>query len=243
LAEVEMQQEELPDLIYVNDYDKIAKDIEEEMEMMEDDERAMRISAEDEEARGEEPRNEERTPEGRWRRRHRKKRVSVLRVEQRSGVDVVKAAGGWKQIRFTVDSGAGETVMNKHELPGIPIVPSPGSKRGQHYITASEERIPNEGEQHFLGCVQTWNPGRNGRWTKSDNVKKAVNVQIADVSHPLMAVKRLCLANHRVIFDEEGSCAVNKLTGEVLEIKEEGGEYVMDMWVLDEHTGFQGQGR
>ena len=134
--------------------------------------------------------------------------------------------------------------MNKHELPGIPIVPSPGSKRGQHYITASEERIPNEGEQKFVGRLQAWSQDGHGRWVKKEDAQKGVNVQIADVSHPLMAVKKLCQANRRVVFDEAGSYALNKLTGEVLEIKEDGGEYVMEMWVLDEEAqGFQRQGR
>ena len=68
-------------------------------------------------------------------------------------------------------------------------------------------------------------------------------MQIADVSHPLMAVKRLCQTNHQVVFDDKGSYAENKATGETIEINEDGGEYVMEMWVMDgERQGFQRQG-
>jgi len=173
------------------------------------------------------------------------RRVGVLRVEQDEGLNVVKQTGGWKKVRFIVDSGAGETVMNKDELPGVPIVPSAGSKRGQHYITASDERIPNEGEQKFLAKVAAWNRAENGRWMKKEDVNKGVKVQIADISHPLMAVKSLCLANHRVVFDEEGSYAQNKETGEIIEIAEDKGEYVLEMWVQDgeQAQGFMRQGQ
>ena len=172
-------------------------------------------------------------------------KVGVLRVEQDDGLNAMKQAGGWKKVRFTVDSGAGETVMNKDELPGIEVVPSAGSRRGQHYVTASDERIANEGEQKFIGRVSAWNMMENGQWTKTDEVSKGVKVQIADISHPLMAVKSLCLAKHRVIFDEDGSYAQHKQTGEVIEITEEKGEYVLEMWVFDgdQEKGFTRQGR
>jgi hypothetical protein len=110
-------------------------------------------------------------------------------------------------------------------------------------VTAAEERIPNEGEKNFVGRIKTWSQGNDGHWRARDNVDKAVKVQIADVSHPLMAVKRMCLAGHRVVFDEEGSYAVNKFTKEVIEIGEEDGEYVMEMWVQEGNQGFPRQGQ
>ena len=171
-------------------------------------------------------------------------KMNVLRIEHHTEIDAVKQAGDWKKLRFTVDSGAGETVMNRDELPGIPVIPSPGSKRGQHYVTASDERIPNEGEKEFVGTLNSWQQDTRGNWKKSESVQKGLKVQVADVTHPLMAVKKLCQGNHRVVFDDEGSFAQNKTTGEVIEIREDGGEYIMEMWVRNEHDqSFQRQGR
>ena len=241
LAELEQKEDEECERM-LKDEEKMMDSDEEAMKDEEDNMGEHRLKAESHEV-----------SEGGWTGKVRKKnrrgrkgqRVGVLRVEQDEGLKAVKQTGGWKKVRFTVDSGAGETVMNKDELPGVPIMPSAGSKRGQHYVTASDERIPNEGEQKFLAKVTAWNRMQNGSWIKNDEVNKGVKVQIADISHPLMAVKSLCLANHRVVFDEDGSYAQNKETGEIIEIAEDKGEYVLDMWVQDgeQEQGFMRQGQ
>ena len=63
---------------------------------------------------------------------------------------------------------------------------------------------------------------------------------------PLMAVKRICKAGHRVVFDDDGSYVEDKETGETLRVIEEDGEYVIDVWVKtgeQEGSTFGGQGR
>jgi len=244
IEEREMKEEEQ----VMGRYEEILNDVEKENELMKDDEKAM--AGEDEEHEKKVQQQQQRARKGRrWGASGKvsgeTRKVGVLRVEEKTSIDTVRKAGGWKKVRFTVDSGAGETVMNKEELPGISLSPSPGSQRGQHYITASDERIPNEGEKNFVGRLSAWHKDSVGNWRKFENVGRGVNVQIADVSHPLMAVKKLCTAEHRVVFDDEGSYAQNKKTGEVIEIKEDRGEYILEMWVLDEEEeqGFTRQGR
>ena len=56
-------------------------------------------------------------------------------------------------------------------------------------------------------------------------------MQAADVTRPLASVKRVCEAGHAVVFDEEGSFVINKYTGEVNMLREEGGNYMLDIWV------------
>ena len=53
----------------------------------------------------------------------------------------------------------------------------------------------------------------------------------APVSKPLAPVKRICAAGHFVIFDEDGSYIVNKSTGEVNALREEQGNYMLDVYV------------
>ena len=53
----------------------------------------------------------------------------------------------------------------------------------------------------------------------------------ASVSKPLVPVKRICSAGHTVIFDEEGSYIYNKHSGEVNVLREDGGNYMFDVYV------------
>jgi len=103
------------------------------------------------------------------------------------------------------------------------------------YVTADGGTVENEGEKEFAGFVEkTWSPTGYGQWAKQESKPKAVKVQICDVVRPLMAVKKMCAAGHRVVFDDEGSYAENKVTGEIMEVEEIDGEYVIDVWVKDE---------
>ena len=170
------------------------------------------------------------------------KSMRVLMAEASSGLSELRQDGGWKKVKFTVDSGAGETVMSRDDLPGIDVKESEGSRRDQHYLTANNARIPNEGEKKLLAFISgTWKQGNNG-WQEMVPEGKSVTTQVAAVTQPLMSVKRLCQAGHRVVFGETGSFVEDKGTGEVMEIREEAGEYMLEMWV-EEKTVFPGQWR
>ena len=64
-----------------------------------------------------------------------------------------------------------------------------------------------------------------------------MKITAAPVTKPLASVKKICQAGHRVIFDEEGSYIVNKRTGEVNALREEDGNYMLDMWVMPGDEG------
>ena len=55
---------------------------------------------------------------------------------------------------------------------------------------------------------------------------------MAPVAHALGSVKRMCQAGHRVVFDDDGSYIENKYTGEVNWLREEDGNYIMDVHVV-----------
>ncbi len=55
--------------------------------------------------------------------------------------------------------------------------------------------------------------------------------QAAPVAKPLASVMGICRAGHQVVFDEEGSYIVNKQTGEVNWLREENGNYLLDVWI------------
>ena len=63
-------------------------------------------------------------------------------------------------------------------------------------------------------------------------LSEGVTCQVAPVAQPLGSVKRMCQAGHRVVFDDEGSYIENKWTGEANWLREEDGNYIMDVHVV-----------
>ena len=61
---------------------------------------------------------------------------------------------------------------------------------------------------------------------------EAMTFQAAPVDRALGSVKRMCSSGHMVVFDDDGSYVLNKMTGEVNWMREESGNYIMDLWVM-----------
>ena len=74
----------------------------------------------------------------------------------------VKARGfvrdndGWARVKSVMDSGCNISVAPPTMCPDYEVVPSAGSIRGQHFISASNERTPNVCEQVFKYCYGLW---------------------------------------------------------------------------------------
>ena len=99
------------------------------------------------------------------------------------------------------------------------------------YASATGDPIPNLGEQVL--------PIR----TQEDSLR-SMTFQAAPVDRALGSVKRMCRSGHRVVFDDEGSYVLNKVSGEVNWLREENGNYMLDTWVMpaDEYAALQGEG-
>ena len=68
----------------------------------------------------------------------------------------------------------------------------------------------------------------------ADSGGKGITAQVCAVHRPLMSVKKICRTNQRVVFDDDGSYIENKATGERIQVAEQDGEYVLDVWVNTE---------
>ena len=101
------------------------------------------------------------------------------------------------------------------------MVESPGSRRGQHYVSASAGRLPSMG-QHRLQ-VKT-NEGRDSK----------VLYQFAEVSTPLTAVSGTCDAGNWVVYTSEGGFILNCNTGGRTYFERNGGIYELDHWIKEE---------
>ena len=58
-----------------------------------------------------------------------------------------------------------------------------------------------------------------------------MKVQAAPVTKPLASVLRIVQAGHIVVFDDQGSYIMNKKTGELNMLREENGNYMLDLWI------------
>ena len=70
----------------------------------------------------------------------------------------------------------------------------------------------------------------------AEGTTRGLRAQVADVSKPLQAVRSLIRTGHAVIFGggENGDehFVVNRITGEVNEVKDDGVNYLMGMYVI-----------
>ena len=136
-------------------------------------------------------------------------------------VDAGKAVG--RYISMAVDSGACDSVIDPEDVPEYPPVETKASIGGLAYASATGDEIPNLGEIKLP-------------FSTREGTLRGMTVQAAPVAKPLGSVMRICQAGHMVVFDSEQSYIVNKKTGEMNMLREEDGNYMLD---LDSSTWIQ----
>ena len=124
----------------------------------------------------------------------------------------------WEEIELAVDSGASETVIGEDMLTSVATKEGPASRRGVQYEVANGVRIPNLGEKHFQGFTE-------------EGMPRNLKAQVCDVNKALLSVSKLVQMGNKVVFDGEGSYIEDKPTGERLWLREQGGMYMLKLWV------------
>ena len=76
--------------------------------------------------------------------------------------------------------------------------------------------IPNLGEKKFMAVSE-------------EGTTRNITAQVCAVNKGLLSVKKMCRAGNRVVFDEEGSYVEDKVTGERMWMRDEGGMYMLKM--------------
>ena len=131
-------------------------------------------------------------------------------------------------MSIIIDSGAAETVIPHTQVPDHPVRETKALKAGVCYSSATDEPIPNLGEQKIPLVT-------------NEGSLRVMTCQVAPVARPLGSVKRMCQAGHRIVFDEEGSFIQNKTTGELNWLREENGNYVLDVSIVPGNMWFNNE--
>ena len=135
--------------------------------------------------------------------------------------------GEWESLEVIMDSGAHVSVgpRNIGSKAGYTVRESAASKAGVCYTAANGGEIPNLGER--LLAVVT-----------EEGTVRGMTQQVADVTKPLEAVRANLKSGHAVIFNDDGSgngtgsFMVNKTTGEINAIHDDGSNFVMRRWII-----------
>ena len=129
------------------------------------------------------------------------------------------APSHWEKIRSIVDSGATVPVMNPATGQAYPMTAGAAAKAGVMYQVATGVEIPNLGEKSM--AVMT-----------PEGEIMCYESQCADVTSTLNAVRSMIKHKKMVIFDDEGCYVINKITGTVSNIDDDGINYTMDSYVI-----------
>ena len=142
---------------------------------------------------------------------------------------------------ITADSGAGDPVIPRRMVNSKKVRPSAGSRRGLHYVSATDHRIPNVGEINL-------------EFQTEEGYDESIIFQVADVNKPLMSISDRVDRNCRVVFDqndvtgEDLTHIYNKKTKKRMRLKRVGKVWVLDCtvtkeFISDNNSVFNWQGK
>ena len=132
---------------------------------------------------------------------------------------------------ITVDSGAADPEMPRRMVRGRgnKIRSSKASRNGVHYVSATANRIRNEGETDLHFDTED---GKKLNWT----------FQIAEVNKVLASVSYLVDHKHRVVFDQDNdtgediSFITDKASGDVIKMRRDRNVWVIDAYIEEEEA-------
>ena len=130
---------------------------------------------------------------------------------------------GWRRMSMAVDSGACDNVADPDQVP-CRVLETEASRSGANFASASGEPIPNMGEMVVPMLTR-------------EGSMRSMRIQAAPVTKPLASVMKIVQAGHTVVFDQSGSYLMNRKTGEINMLREEDGNYMLDVWVRPTNEG------
>jgi hypothetical protein len=144
--------------------------------------------------------------------------------EEKKNLSAVDSSKKWTRLSIAVDSGACDSVIDPGQVPSVQLVETKGSLSGEDdFQSATGEPIPNLGELRIPMLTR-------------ERTTRGMLFTGAPVAKPLASVKKMCAAGHVVIFDDDGSFIYNKATGEINALREDNGNYMLDVCVPPEYV-------
>ena len=132
-------------------------------------------------------------------------------------------------MSFAADSGACATVADPSELPNHTVTETTASNAGECFTAASGDPIPNLGGMRLPIVTR-------------ESTNRLMQVTAAPVTKPLLSVKQLCRMGHVVASEEDCSYRINTATNEYNLLREDNGNFMLDVWAPPNlEAGFVGR--
>jgi len=137
--------------------------------------------------------------------------------EEEQGEPLCIGDDEWEDVVLTVtaDSGAGNHVLSREDIPGYAVGESAGSRAGRGFVGVSGDRIDNEGEAELNLA------GPSGAFRST--------FQVAKVNRPLMSIARICDKGHTVIFCKTHASVQDSRGQEICKFLRKGNLYMIDV--------------
>ena len=129
----------------------------------------------------------------------------------------------WEVISAIVDSGATVPAINPETGVGYEVEESEASRAGIEYDTAGTETLPALGKKRLAVITP-------------EGTLRGYQSEVADVNSSLQSVRQMLANKHCVLFglgpDGEDHLIVNKVSGEVNRMRDDGVNYIQDLLVV-----------
>ena len=116
-------------------------------------------------------------------------------------------------IEICLDSGAGDHVLSRVDVPGFTIEESAGSRARRHFLAAGGKKIPNEG-QALLHLVGNRDAGLRSVF------------QVAEVTRPLWSVGKICDQGFEARFNSKRASILDRHGNGILSFEGKNGLYL-----------------
>lgn len=122
-------------------------------------------------------------------------------------------------MEIIVDSGAAEVVAPPGFAPDYAIKPSPGSRSGARYRTASGNMIANHG-------------GKRVTLSTESGELRTMTSQVANIIKPVASAGSITAHGHRIVLDDDIACILHKERHRKIPLYKQGNVLVMSVNVM-----------
>ena len=144
--------------------------------------------------------------------------IMLLEYPTDEPIQAVQEAWDWKEIEAAIDTACVDNVVNPKHFPGLELIETDESKRGDSWTAAGGSKIPKLGEMKI--AWQTDTGGKHGLRAKAGGVSKT-----------LISGDRLLEAGYAVILNKRNPRLVHETTKEVIKLERRNRMFLMKMWV------------
>ena len=139
-------------------------------------------------------------------------------IAKEESIQAVEEVWDWVEIEAAVDSACVDNVVNPKNFPGIDLIETEESKRGDSWTAAGGSPIKKLGEMKIPWQTETG--GKHGLRAKAGSVSKT-----------LISADRLLEAGYAVILNRRNPRIVHETTKEVIKLERRNRMFLMKMWV------------